>query len=54
MSAEANVASIAEAAQRLEQFNLDLVTKTSDVITTERLLRNIWACPARTTGGSFR
>ncbi len=35
------IASVAEAAQRLEQFNLDLVTRTSDVTTTERLLRNI-------------
>ncbi len=35
------IADVAEAAQRLEQFNLDLVTRTSDVITTERQLRNI-------------
>ncbi len=31
--------------QRLEQFNLDLVTKTSDVITTERQLRNLIGLP---------
>ena len=37
------VADVAEAAQRLEQFNLDLVTRTSDVITTERQLRNLLA-----------
>ena len=36
---------VAEAARRLEQFNLDLVTKTSDVITTERQLRNILGLP---------
>jgi outer membrane protein TolC len=35
------VADVAEAVQRYEQFNLDLVTRTSDVITTERQLRNI-------------
>lgn len=28
-------ADVAEAAQRLEQLNLDLVTRTSDVITTD-------------------
>ena len=39
------VADVAEAQQRLEQFNLDLVTKTSDVITTERQLRNILGLP---------
>ena len=39
------VADVAEAEQRLEQFNLDLVTKTSDVITTERQLRNILGLP---------
>jgi outer membrane protein TolC len=39
------VADVAEAAQRLEQFNLDLVTRTSDVITTERQLRNILGLP---------
>ncbi len=38
-------ADVAEAAQRLEQFNLDLVTRTSDVITTERQLRNILGLP---------
>ena len=36
---------VAEAAQQLEQFNLDLVTKTSDVITTERQLRNMLGLP---------
>ncbi|MHC5542980.1 TolC family protein, partial [Singulisphaera rosea] len=35
------VADVAECTQRLEQFQLDLVTKTSDVITTERQLCNI-------------
>jgi outer membrane protein TolC len=39
------VADIAEAAQRLEQFQLDLVAKTSDVITTERQLRNLLRLP---------
>ena len=39
------VADVAEAAQQLEQFNLDLVTRTSDVITTERQLRNILGLP---------
>ncbi len=39
------VADVAEAAQRLEQFNLDLVTRTSDVITTERQLRNLLGLP---------
>jgi Outer membrane efflux protein len=38
-------ANVAEAAQRLEQFNLDLVTRTSDVLTTERQLRNILGLP---------
>ena len=31
--------------QRLEQFRLDFVTRTSDVITTERQLRNILGLP---------
>src|SRR6185312_12908269 len=39
------VSDVAEATQRLEQFRLDLVTKTSDVITTERQLRNILGLP---------
>ncbi len=39
------VADVAEAEQRLEQFRLDLVTKTSDVITTERQLRNLLGLP---------
>lgn len=39
------VADVAEAQQRLEQFNLDLVTRTADVITTERQLRNILGLP---------
>ncbi|MFO0953113.1 MAG: sigma-70 family RNA polymerase sigma factor [Isosphaeraceae bacterium] len=34
-------AEVDEARQRLEQFRLDLVAKTSDVITTERQLRNL-------------
>ena len=40
------VAPLAEAAQRLEQFNLELVNRTSDVITAERQLRNILGLPA--------
>jgi RNA polymerase sigma factor (sigma-70 family) len=40
------IADVAEIQQRLEQFNLDLVTRTSDVITTERQLRNILGLPA--------
>src|SRR5262249_2498236 len=36
---------VAEAQQRLEQFRLDLVTRTSDVITTERQLRNLLGLP---------
>jgi RNA polymerase sigma factor (sigma-70 family) len=36
---------VAEAQQRLEQFNLDLVTRTSDVITAERHLRNLLGLP---------
>jgi hypothetical protein len=39
------VADTAEAAQRLEQFNLDLTTRTSDVSTTERLLRKMLGLP---------
>ncbi len=39
------IADVAEAAQRLEQFKLDLVTRTSDVITTERQLRNLLGLP---------
>jgi outer membrane protein TolC len=39
------VGDLAEAAQQLEEFNLDLVTKTSDVLTTERQLRNILGLP---------
>ena len=38
-------ADVAEAEQRLEQFRLDLVTRTSDVITTERQLRNLLGLP---------
>ncbi len=38
-------ADVAEAQQQLEQFQLDLVTATSDVITTERQLRNILGLP---------
>jgi RNA polymerase sigma factor (sigma-70 family) len=40
------VADVAEAAQRVEQFNLDVVTRTSDRITTERQLRNLLGLPA--------
>jgi hypothetical protein len=39
------VADFAEAAQRLDQFKLDLVTRSSDVITSERQLRNILGLP---------
>jgi outer membrane protein TolC len=39
------VADVAESAQRLEQFQLDVVTRTSDVITTERQLRNLLGLP---------
>jgi outer membrane protein TolC len=38
-------ADIAEAEQRLENFQLNLVSATSDVITTERQLRNILGLP---------
>ncbi|HZW32046.1 MAG TPA: TolC family protein [Isosphaeraceae bacterium] len=38
-------ADVAEASQRLEQFTLDWVTRTSDVITTERQLRNLLGLP---------
>ena len=40
-----NTADVAEAQQRLEQFNLDLVARTSDVITAERQLRNLLGLP---------
>ena len=39
------VADVAEARQRLEQFQLDFVTKTSDLLTTERQLRNLLGLP---------
>jgi phage terminase Nu1 subunit (DNA packaging protein) len=39
------VADVAEAAQRLEQFNLDAVTYTSDVIAEEQQLRNLLDLP---------
>jgi len=39
------VADLAQAEQRLEQFNLDLVTQTSNLLTTERQLRNILGLP---------
>jgi RNA polymerase sigma factor (sigma-70 family) len=42
----ANAANIAEVEARLEACNLDLVTRTSDVITTERELRNLLGLPA--------
>jgi outer membrane protein TolC len=38
-------ADVAEAEQQLENFKLNLVTATSDVITTERQLRNILGLP---------
>lgn len=38
-------ADVAEAAQRLEQFNLDLLTRTSDVFTTEREMRKTLGLP---------
>ena len=38
-------ADVAEASQRLEQFILDRVTRTADVITTERQLRQILGLP---------
>ncbi len=45
MVGRGTIADVAEAEQRLEQFNLDLVTRTSDVITTERQLRNLLGLP---------
>ena len=39
------VADVAEAQQRLEQFSLELVTRTSDLLTTERQLRNLLGLP---------
>jgi Outer membrane efflux protein len=39
------VADVAEAAQRLEQLQLELVTQASDVLTAERQLRNILGLP---------
>ena len=41
----ATTADVAEAEQQLENFKLNLVTATSDVITTERQLRNILGLP---------
>jgi len=41
----ATSADVAEAEQQLENFKLNLVTATSDVITTERQLRNILGLP---------
>ncbi len=40
------LADIAEAEQQLENFKLNLVSATSDLITTERQLRNILGLPA--------
>ncbi|QEH37490.1 ECF RNA polymerase sigma factor SigW [Aquisphaera giovannonii] len=40
------VGDVAEAAQRLEQFSLDLVTRTSDLMTHERQLRKLMGTPA--------
>src|SRR5262249_30647969 len=42
---QGTVAHVAEAQQRYEQLQLDLVTKTSDVITSERQLRNPLGLP---------
>jgi outer membrane protein TolC len=39
------VADVAEAAQRLEKFKLELVTRTSDLTATERQLRNLLGLP---------
>ncbi len=39
------IASLAEAQQQLERFRLDVISATSDVITTERQLRNILGMP---------
>ena len=41
----ATTADVAEAEQQLENFKLNLVTATADVITTERQLRNILGLP---------
>ena len=41
----ATQADVAEAEQQLENFRLQLVTATSDVVTTERQLRNILGLP---------
>ena len=41
----ATSADVAEAEQQLENFKLNLVTATSDVVTTERQLRNILGLP---------
>ncbi len=41
----ATMADVAEAAQRLENFNLDLAARTSDVGTAERQLRKILGLP---------
>ncbi|WP_435005426.1 TolC family protein [Tundrisphaera lichenicola] len=41
----ATTADVAEAEQQLENFKLNLVTSTSDVVTTERQLRNILGLP---------
>ena len=49
-----SVADVAEAAQRLEQFELDLVTRKSDVITSERQLRNILGLPPADNRASSR
>jgi hypothetical protein len=42
---EGNAADVAEASQRLEQLRLDLVSRTSDVITAERQLRHLLGLP---------
>ncbi len=44
-SGRGTLADVAEASQRQEQFHLDLVTRTSDVITTEREFRDVLGLP---------
>ena len=44
-----NPGNVKEAEQRVEQFKLDLATKTSDVMTTERQLRNLIGAEPRSS-----
>jgi hypothetical protein len=46
MVGRGTVADVAEATQQLEQFNLELATRSSDVITTELLLRDTLGLPS--------